>query len=927
MNTFSKGIIKPLLWCLIAPVALSLQSTTLLAKTSKSTNTDEQKLPFENYLKYDTLELDNGLRVIVHEDRTAPIVSFVVSYHVGSKDEPEGKTGFAHLFEHLLFSGTKTNPGEYFSYVEGIGGTEVNATTSNDFTNYFGTVPTNALERLLWIEGDRMVNTIDAITQKMVDIQIEVVKNEKGGTDNQAFGGSYDKSLEALYPDGHPYAHTVIGSVEDVESATLEDVRRWYDKHYGARNIVIGLAGDIDIATAKPMIEKYFGSMRSGPAIYRQTAAPVRRVMNTQQKNYDTAERSNISRTYLFPKVQDEASYMPILALDILAAGTSSPLSKALVDEREVALSVSGTGSLLELASSYTVSVEPADGVSLDDLADALDEEMARLIKKGFIKSDIQKKYGPQRSRMLEELGFTLDKAFMLAESWQGTNDPLFKLRELSWVKNASTKSLNEAANEWLLTGYHEEYFIALKDETDDQSNGVVGAAPPLGDATRFEMPAPEVFTLENGLEVVLQTRTESPSISMSYELPVGTLHQSSNEREIPDLAASIILTSGLPTMSEEKQSALFDTLGLSISLASELNRSSFSLTADIETFEQAFDIWSELLTNAEFDEGDANDYLTETIEAIEQVPPTISSTLDNLLITSLWGEEFAYTDQESLADHKTFTVDMIAEYYDTWFKPKGAKLYIVGDVSRQRAESMLNNKFKKWKGEVPQTTVRSFALPAKPKRPKIIIVDNKGVTQTSVTAVNRLQIEETDMYQESVMNSLFGGGFTSRLNLNLREEKGWTYGITSFIVNEPERAYFAISSEVSADKTVDAIEEIIKEIDEARSTRPLSDAELEKFQGEIIKQLGTIAISNPDYLNLYKEADYWNREYSYYNTLPELYKDLDTPTMNRLLKEIVDSRQMVWALSGDASIIEADIRAANLGDVEVYNRKGERLR
>ena len=478
-----------------------------------------------------------------------------------------------------------------------------------------------------------------------------------------------------------------------------------------------------------------------------------------------------------------------------------------------------------------------------------------------------------------------------------------------------------------MLNGYHEEHFIALKDEVADQSNGVVAAPPPLGDATRFEMPAPEVFTLDNGLEVVLKTRTESPSISIDYELPVGTLHQASNKREIPDLVGAILLSSGLPNMSKNKQSALFDTLGLNINLASEQTKSSFSLTADTETFEQAFDIWSQLLTDAEFDEDDVKDYLKETIDAIEQIPSSVRTTLTNIAATSLWGEEFVYTDEESLADHKSFTVDTFTEYYDTWFKPKGAKLYIVGDVSRERAESMLNNKFKKWKGEVPQTTVRSFALPAKPKRPKIIILDNKGVTQTSVTAVNRLQIEETDMYQESVMNSLFGGGFTSRLNLNLREEKGWTYGITSFIVNEPERAYFAISSEVSADKTVDAIEEIIKEIDEARSTRPLSDAELEKFQGEIIKQLGTIAISNPDYLNLYKEADYWNREYSYYNTLPELYKDLDTPTMNRLLKEIVDSRQMVWALSGDASIIEADIRAANLGDVEVYNRKGERLR
>ncbi len=897
------------------------------AKPSAEKDKSQGSVKYQDYIKHDMFELDNGLRVIVHEDKTAPIVSYLLSFHVGSKDEPQGKTGFAHLFEHLLFAGTKTNPGEYFGYVAELGGTNLNASTGNDFTSYFATVPSGAFERVMWIEGDRMANTIYSIDEKYLATQIDVVKNEKSLSANQPFGDSVKDTLKAIYPAGHPYAHEIIGSTEDIEAASMDDVRSWYEQYYGARNIVLSISGDIDLPTAKTIVTKYFGSLRSGPSIYKQTAKPVKRLINTQQKNYDVAQSSSVRRTYVLPKVIDQNSYMPLVAADIIAAGSESRLSKALVDEQEIAISVDGAGAIAELGSEYVIEAVPAEGVSLEQLSDALDVEIAKAIDKGFKRSDLQIKYGPAKSALLGTLTNTLDKAFMLGEGLQGANDPLYELRKLEWIETASPGELKSAAQDWLMVGFHEEHNIALKEAEQNQQPTSVGPPPPIASDIETSIPAPETFTLNNGLDVVLLTRKVTPSIAMSYQVAAGTAYQNADTRELPTIMGDILNNSGLARMSSDKQAELIAKLGVDIGMNVGERYTNLELNADKDSFPKALDVWTDMLSKAQFEQDDVDRYAKQNIQFERIAEEDIQYVRLLVQRQAIWGDEYTITPQEKIQYLETLTSEQLNQYYRKWFRPKGAKLYIVGDIERSEIEPLLNKKLKNWVGTVPKSQIISLNFSPKSNKSKFIIIDDKGSDQTDILAVSRLDMHERDMYRENVMNSAFGGSFTSRLNLNIREDKGWTYGISSFFENSPSRAYFAIDTAVTAENTLDSIQEIITEIREARTTRPITSSEIEKIINEEVKVFSSALVTNSDFMSVYMNSDYYGKDYTYYNDYKDRILAIDAESTNKSLKELIDSNGMVWALTGDAELIEADIRAANLGEVEVYNRNGKRLR
>ena len=410
-------------------------------------------------IPYERFELENGLRVVVHEDRKAPIVAVGVWYHVGSKDEKPGKTGFAHLFEHLMFNGSENFDDEYFKPFEEVGATAMNGTTWFDRTNYFQNVPTPALEMALWMESDRMVHLLGAVTQEKLDNQRGVVQNEKRQGDNQPYGLVEYHELEGLFPKGHPYRWSTIGSLEDLDAATLDDVKEWFRENYGAANTVLVLAGDINAAEARPLVEKYFGNIAAGPPLAkRQTWVPDKSTV-TRERLFDRVPQARIYRSWVVPGRTTPTRAHLDLAATVLGSGKNSRLHKALVYDAQVASGVSASVEPHELASIFRITATLHPGVDVSRVSAMIDEIVSEFLSKGANRAELDRaktKINAAFVRGVEEVGGFSGKATVLAQGELYARDPDFYATRLDWLNGASSSQVQEAAKSWLNRAYHQ---------------------------------------------------------------------------------------------------------------------------------------------------------------------------------------------------------------------------------------------------------------------------------------------------------------------------------------------------------------------------------------------------------------------------------------------------------------------------------------
>ena len=404
-------------------------------------------------IKFEQFTLANGLRVIVHTDRKAPIVAVSVWYHVGSKDEPAGQTGFAHLFEHLMFNGSENSPGDFFEPLQQVGATDFNGTTSFDRTNYFETVPTGALDRALFLESDRMGHLLGAVTQEKLDNQRSVVQNEKRQGDNQPYGLNRYIVQEVLFPQGHPYHHTTIGSMADLDAASLDDVKNWFRAKYGPGNAVLVLAGDIDLATAKTKVEKWFGDIAAGPAIVRvkapvpTLAAPVAMVMK------DRIATTSVRRLWAVPGLNDKDATALQVAAAVLGGLSSSRLDNALVRAEQIAVGVSASANLYEDVGVFTVSADVKPGVDPALVGRRLDAVITDFMARGPNADEIQRVATQSVSGTingLESVGGFGGKAVTLAEGLVYSNDAGRFRTELAELAAIKPNAVRAAAQKWL---------------------------------------------------------------------------------------------------------------------------------------------------------------------------------------------------------------------------------------------------------------------------------------------------------------------------------------------------------------------------------------------------------------------------------------------------------------------------------------------
>ncbi len=528
-------------------------------------------------LPYEQFTLANGLRVIVHTDRKAPIVAVSVWYHIGSRDEPAGKTGFAHLFEHLMFYGSENNPGVFFRKLEDVGATDSNGTTWFDRTNYFENVPTPALPLALYLESDRMGWLLGAVTQEKLDAQRGVVQNEKRQGDNDPLGLTEYATLAALFPKGHPYAHNTIGSMTDLDNASLNDVRGWFRANYGPNNAVLLLAGDIDAATARPLVERYFGGIARGPAVAHPDApVPVWKDVR-RETLFDQIPTPQLSWNWVLPGRLDPAATSVDIATTILAGGASSRFYNDLVRDKKLAVAVSGNVQAFEKVSMASLSATVAPGVDPKAVEARMGELLADFIAKGPTADEVGRvatRNVAGTIRGLEAVGGFGGKAVALAEGAVYANDPGFFKAELARYANATPASVQAAAKQWLGQGAYQQTVLPGARPAAEAVSATPNRSPAPALVTAPREPAPPVgpppalaaepvirATLSNGLQVELVQRRAVPLVRLMLSLDAGLAADDRAKAGIQGMALNL-LDEGAAGMTGPQIAELRERLG-----------------------------------------------------------------------------------------------------------------------------------------------------------------------------------------------------------------------------------------------------------------------------------------------------------------------------------------------------------------------------
>jgi predicted Zn-dependent peptidase len=891
--------------------------------------------------------LKNGLRVIVHTDRKAPVVAVSIWYGVGSKHEPKGKTGFAHLFEHLMFNGSENAPGDYFEPLQQVGATDFNGTTWLDRTNYFQTVPTGALERALFLESDRMGHLLGAVTQEKLDNQRGVVQNEKRQGDNQPYGLVEYAQLESLFPQGHPYHHSTIGSMADLNGASLADVKQWFIDNYGPNNAVLVLAGDVDVATAKVLVEKYFGDIKRGASV-RKVNAPVPTLAAPKSEVMkDRVATTRIYRMWTVPGVNDKDSVPVQAAATVLGGLSSSRLDNALVRQEKIAVSVSAGVQQFQHVSIFEVSADVKPGGDAALVAKRLDEVIAQLLKEGPTADELLRAKTSAVSGTiggLESVGGFSGKAVTLAEGALFSNDPDKYKKELAeWagltparVKLAVTKwlsrpvySLTVEPGERTESGAERGGDPGLKIEggtiarnyrdpnSDEQSLKPLTAVdrsklPEMGTLAPLDFPTIERAKLSNGIEVVFARRSAIPVLRVSVEFDAGYAADPKSALGTQSLMLNL-LNQGTATRNSTQIAEELERLGAGLSTGASLDRTSVSMAALVPNLGASMDLLQDVVRNPKFDPSEVERLRSQQLAGI-------ASELNNpnaIASRTVWPLAFGASHPYGVPPSGTgdpavvarLTRDELVSFHDSWLRPDNARIFVVGDSSLAEVTKVLEKSFGDWKAPASALPKKSFDVKTPKASNRIVLVDRPKSPQSVIVGVELLDAKgRDDLVTLRAANEVLGGSFLSRFNMNLRETKGWSYGVRSSVQTYLESAPFNINAPVQADRTGDSVKELISDMTAFLSDKGVSAEELVRTVNGNVRGLpGRFETSGAVLGGLQTIVNY-GRPDDYYETLPAKYTALAVKDLDGAARAKLDPAKLLWVIVGDASVVKPQL-------------------
>ena len=878
-------------------------------------------------IPYSKHVLANGLTVLVHEDHSSPQVFVSVYYKVGSRDEAPGKTGFAHLFEHLMFNGSENFEAGMYGPIQELGG-QMNGDTWYDRTRYYQTVPSTALDRVLWLESDRMGHLLGAVTQEKLDQQRGVVQNEKRSGDNRPYAKTQYNVLSGLFPEGHPYSWSTIGSMADLGAASLDDVHAWFKRFYGAANAIIVVAGAADTEKVIESVERHFGSIAPGPMVSRLDDWVPERDHNTTEIMQDQAANPALIRAWAAPgRDQEEFEYLTI-ATQILGGDKSSRLYRALVEEAGLATNVRFGANGHELASMPKLQIELFPNADPNIVQQLVDAEMQRFFEKGPTRQELLLTKTSFAANKIRQLDAVRDRAATIVESEFFLGSPDAYKDQFRTYENATVEDVRTAAQDWLSDGYHQITVVPFGSHSlasDDVDRSRLPAVDEFPEAT-----APEIIdlVLKNGVSVRFVHRTGVPAVNIVARFGGGFSLEGLYGAGIPSVTLTALQKGTESRDAEEVQNDLKASGSVLRSRISN-DDTVVRLSTLSSKLDQAVDLFADVIRNPAFRPDDIDSVRKAEIASIDSSKANPALLTNRYLKWLAYGESHPYgvipADSDALA---AITGTTVKSFHQQVYRPENLQLFVVGQIDEEKLLTTLNKHLGGWRVEGDSGDLPDVNVPAAGSPPRIILFDTPGAPQSNILAYQPVPAPNGEHYDAfQLANWIYGGGSSSRLNQNIRQEKGWSYGVRSAVSEAKGPRLWSVMAPVQTDKTVATIEEIRRELAEMLDGNRVSGDELKDVQNLAIRGLaGQLSGADQilDYLVTISVNGYSD---NYIETRKKTFSSLTTSSVTEALTHHLSIDSLNWVIAGDLSRIEEEVRGLGLGDVEVWTNDGTRLR
>jgi len=895
----------------------------LLAALPLSGQSKFDRSKFE--IRHEKFVLDNGLTVLVHEDHSVPVVSVNLWYHVGSRNEKRGKTGFAHLFEHFFFNGSANYPHGFREAMDDLGANNRNGTTSNDRTNFFEDVPVSGLERTLYLEADRMGFLAGHINQAMLERERGVVQNEKRQGENQPYGRSFGRIFETIYPYSHPYSWSVIGSMEDLNAASLEDIKEWYATYYGPNNAVLSLAGDITLDRAKELVTKYFNGIPPGPALARTDEWIPKLDRNIRDEMQDRVPQTRIYRVWHAPSWRNtRVEHMRLLA-EVLSGSKSARLDRRLVYEKELVTAISAFVWDSEIAGAFMIQATVKPGVEPAKVEKEVDAIVAELIEKGPTAAELQRAQSRSLAEFVrnsEALGGFGGRADVLAESQTFGGKPDAYLDRLEKMATATPADVQKVAKAWLDANHYTLHVTPYPQVTPGKTDVDRKVVPPLAAAPEVTFPAVQRATLSNGLKVMLLERHSTPIVNVALAADAGYASDPAPKAGLAALSLDVI-DEGTTTRDAFKIVDELDALGARIGAYNSLDQSVVTMQTLPMNLGPSLDLFADVVLNPAFPQDMVDLSIRQRLARIKQEQAQPVASAMRILPRLLYGTDHAYAKPFTGSGYAQTITPLkrgdLAEWHRTWFVPNNSTVIVTGDITMKQLMPALEKALGSWKpGAAPKKNLATLPRTA---GKKVYLIDKPDAPQSLLVAAHLSETggQADELAIESVLRN-FGGISTSRLMRNLRMDKHWTYGVRGGLTEARGQRPFVITTAVQTDKTKESIAELVKEMRGIAGERPIAG---EEYASAMRSQtlslparfdtLGALEAAALNIVNYGYPDDYYAKYASGVRALSE-------ENLNAAGKKIVHPDEVIWIIVGDLKKIEAGVRELNLGEVLRYS-------
>ncbi len=910
-------------------------------------------------IEFEKYELDNGLNVVLHQDSSDPIVSVAIQYGVGSNREKKGRTGFAHLFEHMLFQESENVPqDQFFKKIQDAGGT-LNGGTWQDGTVYYEVVPKNALEMVMWLESDRMGYLINTVTESAFANQQEVVQNEKRQrVDNNPYGHTSWVIDKNLYPDGHPYSWQVIGELEDLQNATVEDVKEFYDKFYGPNNATLVIAGDFEKSETKELVEKYFGEIKK-----RQEVAPleVQKVSLDETKrlyhedNFATAPQLNM----VWPAVEQytKDAYALDFLGEVLSDGKEAPLYEVLVKQRELTSQPYAYNNASQIAGKFQISVTANAGVDLDSVEAGIQEAFALFEEEGVTERDIERIKAGLETDFYNGISSVLGKSFQLAQYDVFTGDPGYIEQDIENIKAITKEDVQRVYETYIkgkpfvLTSFvpkgeieliaenSEKAAVVEEEITENVQTEVVEAEqeikktpskfdrsvqPEMGETPSLNVPSSWTVELDNELEVYGIEQNELPLVNFSLVLEGGHLLDDLNKNGVANLMTDILMEGTANKTPAELEEAI-DLLGANIYMYTTDESIVIRGNTLKRNFDETMQLVQEILLQPRWDEEEFARIKTSTINSIQRNQANPNVIANQVYNKILYGENhpFAHPTSGTVESVEALTIDDLKEYYNKYFSPTVSTFHVVGAVSQSEALASLEGIESNW--EAREVTIPEFEVSNDREKASLYFVDVPNAKQ-SVINIGYIALPRTseDYFPAEVMNYKLGGSFSGNVNLILREEKGYTYGARSGFSGSKIPGTFTASSSVRTNTTGESVGIFRDEI--AKYKEGITEEDLEFTKNALIKSNARRFETQGSLLGMLQEMSAYDLDPNYIEKEEEIVGAMTLEQHRELAQKYLDESKMAYLVVGDAATQFEQFKEMGFDEVKLLNKQGEEV-